>query len=66
MKMPEPTRLSTVTNRDGDPHHIIGYTAEQMKQYGRDLLEEAAHIAEGYPKYGDGIGEDIRKLKETL
>lgn len=74
MKMPKPVgayeEVVGTEEWQGFPSEIIemrdAYSAEQMKQYGRDLLEAAAHIAEGYPKYGDGIGEDIRKLKETL
>ena len=61
MKMPEPVIFSPKIE-GWEPR----YTEEQMKQYGRDLLEAAAHIAEGYPKYGDSIGEEIRSMKEKL
>jgi hypothetical protein len=44
------------------------YTEEQMKQYGRSLLEEAAAL---FPQphmeyFGQEIQDEIRKLKETL
>ena len=38
MKMPEPIEL----NSPLDERAVWGYSAEQMKQYGRDLLEAAA------------------------
>ena len=34
------------------------------KLVGNAKLEEAARIAEGYPKYGDAIAEEIRNLKD--
>ena len=44
----------------------LDYTEEQMKQYGRDLLEAAAQLAEGPMHFSNPIAADLRKLKETL
>lgn len=52
--LPEPNILYTTTNRDGDAMRIIGYPADQMREYGdaraaharRTALEEAAKICE--------------------
>jgi len=73
MKMPEPIQ------RDDTEHGKDYYTAEQMKQYGRDLLEEAINECKRLEIAIDGGGnayyrpadarqcvEAIRKLKETL
>jgi len=42
----------------------LTYTADQLKQAVRDALEEAAKVAEGYPKYGEATAEEIRAMKE--
>ena len=38
------------------------YTADQV----REILEAAAVIAEGYPKYGESAAEEIREMKEQV
>ena len=48
-KMPEPKRLYTLTNRDGDPHHIMGYTADQLR----------AHVAT-YAALSTASDDDLR------
>lgn len=56
-KMPNPERLYTLTNRDGDPQHIMGYTSDLLKKSLRDVLEQVAaecdNQADGYylPRY---------------
>jgi len=69
MKMPEPV---TYIEHDGVRADL--FTAKQMKQYGRDLLEEAAKEAFDADHMGsvnlklmkNRIGNAILKLKETL
>lgn len=65
MKMPEPLLHGgiTVTAKGSYKSTEDGYTAEQMKQYGRDLLEEAAKYAD---EMGMLTGPEIRVMKETL
>lgn len=52
MKMPSPTPLGY----DSQGDLIEGFTEEQMKQYGRDLLESAAVEAEDADNIVDGKG----------
>ena len=71
MKMPEPVGVYEEVVGIEELHdfrkEIIemrdAYSAEQMKQYGRDLLEEAARISEKY--FHSTTAKQIRKLKET-
>jgi hypothetical protein len=74
MKMPEPTISLHGKTKGGklSEQKLELYDAEQMKQYGRDLLEAAIDIVENAdtPDCGGwtaiGIADDLRKLKETL
>ncbi len=86
MKMPEPVgayeEVVGIEELHGLRKEIIeirdAYSAEQMKQYGRDLLEEAFQIAwkacnpsgaefgHGYNKAAAEIERGIRQLKEQI
>jgi hypothetical protein len=81
MKMPEPVgayeELVGIEELYGLRKEIIkirdAYSAEQMKQYGRDLLEEALKAAHPEDSYQDqwyeakvDVYKRILKLKETL
>lgn len=76
MKMPEPVGYLSQYNltmlEQGYPQTIVMLKGAKRdlplydKQALIDLLEAAAYIAEGYPKFGDSAAEEIRKLKETL
>jgi len=67
-KMPEPKYLYPKLFRKERPY----YTEDQIKQYGRDLLEEAAVECEKpHPYFSDRrttseITEAIRALKEQI
>ncbi len=74
MKMPEPTITLHGKTKGGklSEQKLELYDAEKMKQYGRDLLEEAAKECD---RECDNWDEErplriaataIRKLKETL
>jgi hypothetical protein len=64
-KMPEPVELSSPM----DERAIYGYTADQLKQYGRDLLEEAIQHFESRTNIvfsAQRIQEELRKMKEQI
>jgi hypothetical protein len=62
-KMPEPIELSSPM----DERAIYGHTADQLKQYGRDLLESAAVEMQGLYTYGgDDVAAVIRAMKEQI
>jgi hypothetical protein len=69
-KMPEPVDKMYAFLQAG----LVLYTADQLKQYGRDLLEEAAEVCEEKHwtwRMGDNSGpkecaEAIRAMKETI
>ena len=59
-KMPEPAFIPYEGCR---PY----YTADQLKQYGRDLLESAAVEMQGLYTYGgDDVAAVIRAMKEQI
>ena len=69
-KMPEPKLFDGVVI-DKKGRHLStenGYTADQLKQYGRDLLEEVAKIASRASDNYEGaeIAHKIRAMKEAI
>ena len=89
MKMPDPigsydvthigpfrSRLIDVTETSLQDGKYDIFTTEQMKQYGRDLLEEAARLCDAEENElhssnesrgtAEHFGRAIRKLNETL
>jgi hypothetical protein len=70
-KLPEPKAIASWGNGVGS---VVGYTEEQMLQFRRDVLEEAAalaqkticdtHIPTGINIYGTRAAQAIRKLKD--
>jgi len=60
MKMPEPEI------KEAKFGGYDAYTHAQMKQYGRDLLEAAAQLAEGPMHFSNPIAADLRSMKEKL
>jgi len=63
-KMPEPAMKTHGPFSTDDKHW---YTADQLKQYGRDLLESAAVEMQGLYTYGgDDVAAVIRAMKEQI
>ena len=49
VELPEPVRLSTTTNRDGDPYHITGHTADQLRQaYAQGAASQLSAVPSGF------------------
>jgi hypothetical protein len=70
--LPEPDVFGGVLNGDGPIKHVDhSYTANQMRQYARDVLEMAAMVAKNYQKtyyesHGERIAKEIRAMKEQI
>jgi len=63
IKLPEPAMY--YMNLPGTSN--ARYTADQLKQYGRDLLESAAVEMQGLYTYGgDDVAAVIRAMKEAI
>lgn len=67
LKLPEPIELSSPY----DERAVYGYTEAQLKQFGRDVLEQAAKVCEGMQSgwASDqhlGCAIEIRKMKEEI
>lgn len=71
-ELPSPSSLYATTNRDGDPHHIVGYTNAKLREYGqacavnarKQALEEVLAIVENTRDYTrfDAV-QAIKELK---
>jgi hypothetical protein len=68
-KLPEPEGRICFDGGDWEEDFVSSqdaYSREQMLQFRRDALEEAAQWIKSYDGYTDSLREEaIRKLKET-
>ena len=64
---PPPLPAPRLTIAGDDPDRGHWYASEQMLQYARDVLEQAAQMCVDYdPFYGVTFAKEIRAMKEAV